>query len=183
MEEYTNPFGPYPDFLKQVFVERLLEEIENEAFWKLFKTSANKNPVLCDVEDAESGKKIGTCHDPRCRCKLCPFFDSEKMTDLRKRKLSPFHYFGLNPSEAYLDVETRKHLWFCQCYKCQKRTVNKIMKQGKDSASATLMKSELNRADICEYGPSYDPSNFNVNSWKAGIVNWCVDAIERRKKF
>ena len=99
MDTFTNPIGdPYTDFFKETLVEKILTEVENEVYWKLLRLPRDETPLLIDVYDTKTGFKKGFRHAPYCRCVFCPFNDLDYAKNLRKRKLSPFNDWNLDPT-------------------------------------------------------------------------------------
>ena len=112
MDTFTNPIGdPNTDFFKETLVEKILTEVENEVYWKLLRLPRDENPLLIDVYDTKTGFKKGFRHAPYCRCVFCPFNDLEYAKNLRKRKLSPFNDWNLDPTGKIITY----------CLKCIKK--------------------------------------------------------------
>ena len=80
----------------------------------------------------------------------------------------------------YLDDKTKKHLHFCQCFRCQKKPIIKLIRKAQECGRYSLRKSEYNRTELNENDPAYDPEIFDVRIWKDGLITWAIEAIEKR---
>ena len=184
METFTNPLGnPHDDFVKETMVEKLLAEVESEVYWQLFPTPVNEEPILTQVYNTKTGFCKGLRHVPHCRCTYCPFNDVCHMKNLRERKLSPFHHWMLDPTESYIMVGSDgKHAWFCQCEKCWRKPIRHLINVNKSIAKRKLLQSPVRRGDLCEIAPGYQAKQFDVNVWKSGLVDWTINAIQKRRR-
>ena len=188
-------FGhPYNDYFKEILVEKILIEVENEVYWELLWFTKDEKPTLTRVFDEKTGLSKGFKHAPNCRCKMCPFNDFDYIQTLKNRKLSPFHKWKIDPSEFYIGTGTsivnpksaattlpNKHTWFCKCSKCLKKPICKLIAVSKQVGRIKLLESSIKSADLEENYPGYKNSEFDINIWKMGLVQWTIEAIQKRK--
>ena len=51
-----------------------------------------------------------------------------------------------------------------------------------ETGRATLKKSEFGRVELNENAPGYNPNIFDVRIWKNGLIDWALEAIEKRHR-
>ena len=175
----TNPLmDPYFDFVKDVMIETLLSEVEHEVHWRLIEVmKTQKDPKIAILMDSKTGRRLESRHLPYCKCEKC---DSIILKKLRSQNRSPYHYWRLSSKIIYLDEKTKKHLQFCRCFKCQKKPIFKLIRTVQETGREKLRKSEFTRVELNEKDPNYDPEIFDVRIWKDGLIDWAVEAIEKR---
>ena len=83
----------------------------------------------------------------------------------------------------YLDGKNPgKHCEFCRCEKCQRKPIFKMIRTVQETGRATLKKSEFGRVELNENAPGYNPNIFDVRIWKNGLIDWALEAIEKRHR-
>ena len=182
----TNPLGdPYFDFVKDVMIENLLMEIEHEVHWRLLRIPESEEPQIVNLIEAKSGKNLGSKHLPFCRCPKCQKSSNlHLMKKLRWQNKSPYHMWKLTSKIQYLDAKNPgKHCEFCRCEaKCQRKAIFKMIRTVQETGRETLKKSEFGRVELNENAPGYNPNIFDVRIWKNGLINWALEAIEKRHR-
>ena len=123
--------------------------------------------------------------------KQCYQTGQKLVENAKIKKMRHFGWFSntvnqgwkLTSKIQYLDGKNPgKHCEFCRCEKCQRKPIFKMIRTVQETGRATLKKSEFGRVELNENAPGYNPNIFDVRIWKNGLIDWALEAIEKRHR-